>query len=299
MATAQMKGVGAPLQGLTGLYGDPMDTVDLMDEGVLESKANAIVSEHSEYGSQSYGYSGTVPSASPFSGQGAYDSGMTMMDGSGLEYPESGASIDNTPDTHRAPYPRGIIQPSWSNPDAWAEVGCQVKELHEPDLGGVEKYTQTNPAGAVNGFNIAVNRYESPDDITLATMNPDQLRGAGGGQGSNGRGNGGADVTQGFGHANSMEEFSHGHSLRYVDHTPMPFDYTNTHGEQDVPFMGRHPIQQMPFDGPDSPYYAAGEIDGANIPWEGRIGYPTQYVTPPEVTTLPPAPQTTDVWAYA
>ena len=40
------------LQGLKGLYADPQDLTDYMDEGVLEARANPVVAEHGEYGSQ-------------------------------------------------------------------------------------------------------------------------------------------------------------------------------------------------------------------------------------------------------
>jgi hypothetical protein len=86
--------------------------------------------------------------------------------------------------------------------------------------------------------------------------------------------------------------------MRYVQHDKMPQDYTNTHGEQDTPFWGRHPVQQMPFSGPDSPYFVMGDIDNANTPWEGRMTDPSPYMQPAEPTIgAPPAQE--DVWAYA
>jgi hypothetical protein len=286
-----------PLKGLSGLYGDPQDTVDLMDEGVLEAKANQPHPDHGHYGSQAYGYSGTDPSASPFGGMAAYDGGMTGQDFSVLLYDSPGQPDDVTPNDHCATYPRGIRQPSWGNPDAYADNGDALREVHGADLGGPEFYVNTAIADNLSGTDWTVDRYQSGDDISLA-QTPGQIKGSYNANGNTGRGAGSADVSQGYGVANSMEEFSHGHSMRYVHHDKMPTDYTLTHGEQDVPFNGRHPVQQMPFNGPDSPYYESGDFEGSNIPWEGRIGDPSQYVQPPE-PTIGPAPVSEDVWAYA
>ena len=299
MATAQMQNTGQPLQGLTGLYGDPQDTVDIMDEGVLEAHANPLHPDHGEFGSQSDGYSGTVPEASSYSDLQVYDAGMSGQDYAGSQYDTTvhDGPDDITPTSHQAAWPRGIIQPSWENADgAYAGVGDQLRELHGADLGGPEFYVNTAIADNLYGTDWSVERYESTDDILLVSS-PDQLKGTSSMSGT-GRGAGGADVSQGYGVANSLPEFAHGHSMRYVQQDKMPQDYTNTHGEQDVPFMGRHPIQQMPFNGPDSPYFEMGDIDGANTPWEGRISYPTAYVQPPE-PTITAAPPGMDVWAYA
>ena len=301
-----LPGAGSPLQGLTGLYGDPQDTTDLADEGVLEAKASAPHPDHGHYGSQDYGYSGTVPSASPFSGMAAYDGGMTGTGYAGLPYNAVGRRDDGPDDqtsgtSHQAAYPRGIIQPSWEAPDGeYARSGAQMREVHGADMGGPDFYVNTAIADNMAGTDWTADRYESPHDVMLSANVPGQVRGGGtGGSASNtGRGAGSADVVQGYGKANSLSEFAHGHSVRNVQHDKMPQDYTNTHGEQDVPFRGRHPVQQMPFSGPDSPYYSQGEIDGANTPWEGRIGDPSPYVQPPE-PTVTAAPASEDVWAYA
>src|SRR6266568_340236 len=301
MATAQTPDVAMPLKGLTGMYGDPQDTVDIMDEGVLEAKANPLHPDHGSYGSQDYGYSGTVPDASPFGGMSSYDAGMSGDDFSALPYDAAGRGHMDGPDdetsgrSHQAAYPRGIIQPSWQSPDGeYARAGDQLRQVHGTDLGGPEFYVNTAIADNLAGTDWTVDRYESVDDVALAQNTPDQLKG--GSASNTGRGAGSADVVQGYGKANSMDEFSHGHSMRYVQHDKMPQDYTNTHGEQDVPFAGRHPVQQNTFTGPDSPYFEMGDIDGANTPWEGRIGDPSPYIQPPEPTIGTP-PISEDVWA--
>lgn len=278
----------APLKGLSGLYADPQDTTDYFDEGVLEAKANAPDSDHSDYGSQSNGYSGTVPTESPFGGQQVYD-GWDAADAEefgGRGFRVAGTAIEQTPETHSSPYPRGIIQPSWENPDAWADVGEQIASLHSQDLGGPKFYNGNAPAGHEEPTDYTTNRYDAPNENYLADT-PGQIRGTGFDAGRGGYGGGNADTTQGYGVLNSLPEFQMGHSIRREQHDSAVFDYTNTHGEQHVPFMGRHPVEQMPLDGPDSPYFDNGSIDGANVVWEGRIGDPTVYTQPPEPTTLP------------
>jgi hypothetical protein len=284
------------LQGLTGLLPDPQDTTDVMDEGVLEARHNDLDPEHGEYGSQSYGYSGTVPSASPFSGQGVYEGSDPDPGYSGLEAPSRGVPLDRTPTSHRAPWPRGIVQFSNDSPDALSVAGKQIAELHSPDFGGPRVYNGNSLAGHEEETHYTTDRYDAPNENYLSPEVPGQLRGNGGRTGG-GYGGGNSDTTQGYGVLNDNPEFKMGHSIRRVQHDTVHFDYTNTHGEQNVPFQGRHPVQQMPLDGPDSPYYDAGNIGGANIPWEGRIGDPSPYVQPEE-PTIGDAPDSQDVFAW-
>lgn len=285
-----------PLQGLTGLYGDPQDVEDTFDEGALEARANVLDPDHAHYGSQAYGYSGTVPTDSPFTGFSIYDGGLAGDGYSGMTYPDMGVMDDHTPTAHCSPYPRGIQQPSWDNPNGYALAGEAMQAVHGVDLGGPDLYIFTAPGGRERPVNISVDRYDSPDDVMLA-KEPGQLRGSRSGS-NTGRGAGNADVDQGYGQANSLPEFAHGHSIRVVQHDSARFDYTATHGEQDVPFWGRHPVQQMPFSGPDSPYFSSGEIDGANIVWEGRMGDPAPYVQPPEPAFAAPLGGQPDVFAW-
>lgn len=289
----------AALQGLNGLYSDPQDTGDIMDEGVLEAKANDPDPEHGSYGSQSDGYSGTIPASQPYGPSEVYDGWQDNHDFSGRGYRITGEEIDKTPTTHASPYPRGIIQSgiaSMSTPGGLEIVGEQMCELHGPDLGGPRFFNADDPAGHENPTHYTTDRYDAPNDNYLSSDVPGQLRGAGSnGVGASGHGN--ADTTQGYGVLNSIPEFQMGHSIRRVQHDSVHFDYTNTHGEQNVPFPGRHPVQQMPLDGPDSPYFNAGSIDGANIVWEGRIGDPSPYMQSPEPTIGPP-PASNDVFAW-
>jgi hypothetical protein len=291
----------AALQGLSGLYPDPQDTTDYMDEGVLEAHASDISQDHSDYGSQYNGYSGTVPTASPFSGfavydgyDPGYDTGEYVATGRNL-YPlsTSGQEYDETPTTHASPSPRiGLSSMlAWDNPNGAAEVGDQINQLHGPDLGGVRFFLGHDPTGREEETHYTTNDYVAPNENYLSSDIPGQLKAAGNnGVGASGHGN--ADTTQGYGVLNSLPEFNAGHSIRREQHDRMPWDFTATHGEQNVPFMGRHPVEQMPLDGPDSPYFEMGDIDGANIPADGRIGDPTVYVQPPEPDVSPnPLPQ--------
>ena len=289
----------APLAGLKGLYPDPQVTDQFMDEGVLEAKANALDPDHSSYGAQYLGYSGTVPAAAPFAGQevyDGYDAGWSNQFG-GMDYPEPGEEIDKTPVTHASPYPRGILQQSWDNPDRLAVVGDQMMQLHRPELGATTLNVGNSPTGREEITHYTTDDYVAPNENYLSSDVPGQLRGNGGRE-QGGYGGGNADTTQGYGWLSSYEEFAAGHSIRRVQHDRMPWDFTATHGEQEVPFMGRHPVEQMPLDGPDSPYFDQGSIDGANVPWEGRIGYPSPYQQPVEPDVVPSQPSA-DVWAWS
>jgi hypothetical protein len=291
----------APLQGLKGLYPDPQDTTDIMDEGVLEARAapGTPDADHQHYGVQYYGYSGAVPLALPFSGQEVYDGfdpGMSNAFGS-MRYDVPGEETDKTPVTHSSPYPRGILQQSWDNPDGLAAAGEQLRELHVPEMGGTTLQVGNAIPGREEITNYTTADYVAPNENYLSADVPGQLRGSGGRE-QGGYGGGNADTTQGYGWLSSYEPFNSGHSIRREQHDRMPWDFTATHGEQQVPFQGRHPVEQMPLDGPDSPYFDAGDIDGANVVWEGRIGYPTPYEQPAEPTVVA-ATASQDVWAWS
>jgi len=288
----------AGLTGLGGLKGisDPVDTSSVMDEGVLEARANPLDSDHEDYGSQYYGYSGTVPTAEPWNSQGVYEGADPDPGYAAMGAPQPGVALDQTPTSHRAPWPRGIIQDSWDDPGMLAVAGEQTAELHSPDFGAPEFYNGFSPAGRETDTNYTTDRYPAPNESYQSPDIPGQLKGASSNSGS-ASGHGNADTVQGYGTLNSTPEFQMGHSIRRVQHDPVPFDFTNTHGEQDVPFMGRHPVYQADFTGPDSPYYEQGSIDGGLVPWEGYIGDPSPYVQPAE-PTIGEAPQSEDVFAW-
>lgn len=278
-----------------------------MDMGVLEARAApGTATSHGKYGSQSLGYGGPVPKeSSGYQIQPAYDAGFSdEFGGWGFEDHEDEPFLDRTPDVHGAPYPRGIIQEgiaSGNTPGGLEVVGQQMKQLHSTDLGGVKLMVGHDPADRQSVTRYTTDRYPAPNETVLGRNVPGQLRGGpagtlgGGGQ----YGSGQADTVQGYGQLNSNDEFQRGHSIRRIQHDRMPWDFTGTHGEQDVPFRGRHDVRQNEYDGPDSPYFEAGAISGQHRPWEGRIGYPHEYEQPPEPHSLPAEIRLSeDVWAY-
>jgi hypothetical protein len=197
---------------------------------------------------------------------------------------------DRTPTAHDSPYPRGILQQSWDTPDALADAGQQIRSLHAADKGGPRAYTGSDPAGREVPSHYTTARYGAPNDTLLASV-PGQLAGTGGT---------GKDTSQGFGQLNpTNDEFRRGHSIRRVQHDPVPFDYTNTHGSGIRPFMGRIPIAQARFDGPDSPYAQQGGIDGAQVMMRsGGATPPTAYTAPPDPEMLQMPPATTSPFAW-
>jgi hypothetical protein len=246
--------------------------------------------------------------------QQAYDAGTGADAYWGYDFFNMESPIDQTPTTHDTLWPRGILQEgtaSLSTPGGLEYAADQMRVLHGTEQGGSYKLNRNDPAGHEDPTHYTTDDYTAPNQSMLAQV-PGQIKGANGsssgllGGGGSGHGNAGgsaADPDQGYGVVNSLPEFNAGHSIRRVQHDTAIFDYTNTHGEQDVPFYGRHAIVgQASFNGPDSPYFAMGSIDGNAIPWEGRIGDPTEYVQPPEPTVL--ASNTSDdsndiyAWGY-
>jgi hypothetical protein len=279
-----------------------------MDEGVLEARAApGTAKSHGEYGSQSLGYGGPVPRESAgYDIQTAYDAerpGNPEFGDWGFE--GSGEPIDKTPDVHCSPYPRGIIQDgmaSLNTPGGLEIVGQQMRQLHGRDLGGVTMLVRHDPADRQTVTRYSTDRYPAPNESVQGRNVPGQIRPVAGTFGGGGYyGSGQADTVQGYGKLNNNPEFQKGHSIRRIQHDRMPWDFTGTHGEQDVPFHGRHEVRQQQLYGPDSPYFDAGDISGANIPWEGRIGFPSDYVQAPEPYTLPAnlSSPHEDRWAYA
>ena len=277
---------GSPLSGLSGLYGNESpDPNQTFDEGVLEAHGSAVDSSHGDPGNQT---PGQLPYAGTTYGQPNQD-----VQGFTPDYSMRGVGgLDQTPSSHANPYPRGIIQQSWDDPDAVARAGVQASELHGIDQGGPRSVLGWSQAGREIQTNYTTDRYDAPNTNDLSSDVPGQLRGTG---------PMGKDTTQGYGKLNPSDpEWQKGHSIRRVQHDKMPMDYTNTHGSGPRPFLGRTPIAQARFDGPDSPYFSAGSIDGAQVMMRsGGATDPTPYEPPPDPTIAsglpagPPSP-----WAY-
>lgn len=303
---------GRPLQGLTGMHSSRNDpgAAQYMDQGVLEARANpGTATTHGKYGAQRVGYGGPVPGEHAEFGnyaiQGVYDAegGSDEFGDWGFEH--GGELIDKTPDVHSSPYPRGIIQEgvaSLNTPGGLEIVGQQMRALHSNDLGAVTLNVRHDPADRQTVTRYTTDRYPAPNETVLSRNMPGQNRPVAGTFGGGGYyGSGQADTVQGYGKLNDLDEFTRGHSIRRIQHDRMPWDFTGTHAEQDVPFLGRHEVRQRSLHGQDSPYFEAGDISGANIPWEGRIGYPTDYAQAPEPYTMPIdsiSNEGLDAWAY-
>jgi hypothetical protein len=306
-------------QGLTGLYGNPSGSPapQYMDQGVLEARAApGTATSHDEYGNQSFGYGGTVPLDPPTNAsQQAYDAGTDAEAYWGYDFFNMESPLDQTPTTHDVAWPRGIPQGpggSLSTPGGLEIAAEQMELLHGTEQGGSYLFNRNQPTGHEETTHYTTDDYVAPNQSMLAKV-PNQIKGAsqstsgllgGGGSGHGNAGGSAADVDQGYGVNNTLPEFNAGHSIRRVQHDKMPMDYTLLHGEQEVPFYGRHQIVgQMDFDGPDSPYYQQGSLGGAGlgVPWEGHIGPPTEYIQPPEPETVsaPSASDTSnDVYAW-
>lgn len=166
-----------------------------------------------------------------------------------------GEQVDVTPDSHAAPYPRGISQ------DPVAEA-AQRAALHGVDLGGPRRiigvpvpYEETVSGG----------REDSPNASILAGGIPAQLRS-------------GNDVDQGFGSTPGYG-FAFGRFLRRVFHDAVPTDRTGTvRGER--PFWGAHGLTPPRPYGTDSPYGDTPPYEGMQLRAD-RVTAPQPYVQPP------------------
>lgn len=302
------------LRGLRGLYGEGESQQEIpvhLDEGVLEARAApGTGTSHGKYGVQSLGYGGPVPKeSSGYQIQPVYDAGDSGEVYADWDFPKGGSTeeyLDRTPDKHGSPYPRGIVETKYGghslNTPAGLEVaGEQMKVLHGIDFGGQRLFIAHDPAERQTVTRYTTDRYPAPNENMLQANVPNQMRGLSGTFGGGGSfGIGQADTTQGYGQLNNIPEFQMGHSIRRIQHDRMPWDFTNTHGEQDVLFLGRHEVRQRRLDGPDSPYFESGDIGGQHVPWEGRIGFPREYIQPPNPYTVPAydSRESEDIWGW-
>lgn len=286
----------APLQGLIGLD----QPSSFMDEGVLEAHANVggIDQTHSTVGDAS----GQKWPAAYGTGYNGEVWGWEASQGEMPEYDQPGYPLDRTPSTHVAPYATGIIQPNLEEPGSYADAATRLAEqqviLHSRGLGGERLTNARSPAGRETEIDTTVDRYDAPNSNVLATNIPGQLRSvAAGGGGVNAGGK--SDTTQGYGKLNETEEFQRGHSIRIVQHDTLHFDHTLDNGGH-TPFWGRKVIGEAQFNDPNGPYGEVGgdPSKGNQVPWEGRIGFPTSYVQPSEPTVVNPPSGDSDNWAW-
>jgi hypothetical protein len=287
----------AGLAGLSGLYGVENDATGVSDEGVLESHAAPGTPDTShatpgDSSGQTYpagyglGYHGT-----------AYPQEISTEDRqTGEFYDAMGVDQDETPNTHSAPWPKGIIQDSYGETGQLSTASEQMSIPHAINRGGPQAYNQFSPTGREEPTNYTTDRYDAPNTNILADGVPAQLRGSGAGGG----GQAGKDTSQGYGQLNSIDEFTRGHSIRRVQHDPLHFDYTALDGGE-RPFIPRPPLGVQPsFNGPDSPYNdVQGGIGGSFQPdRQGGATFPTASVPIPDPTVAPSYVNEEDVWSY-
>jgi hypothetical protein len=242
--------MAAPLAGMTGLYGPPelphgQTGRDPTNWGTPPDRRHAIPGDSS--GERPYG--GTSYGQAPE---------LPAAAPSGAAAP-TGEQGDRTPTVHSAPYPRGIAH----DPLIVAE---QMRELHGLDLGGP---SVLEDAGTPYPVHLESGRYASPNQSVLAAA-PNQLR------------NGNDDVDQGDGSEQGWG-FAHGYQFRRWFQDPVPLDRTNLNGGE-RPFRGRHLVWQSRFDGPDSPYGAAGDTSVDMMQGPTPVGYATPYQQAPNPT---------------
>jgi hypothetical protein len=286
----------APLAGLSGLYGIENQATGVTDAGVLEAHAapGTPDSTHATPGDSAgqlypagfgVGYNAT-----------AYPTEISRNGQTGEFYEASGYELDETPSTHSAPWPRGIVQDSYETPGMLAVVSEQIGIPHAIDQGGPSAFNENSMVAHAEPTNYTTDRYDAPNTNILASNIPGQLRGAGTGGG----GQASKDVDQGYGQLNTLDEFQRGHSIRRVQHDSLVFDYTALNGGK-RPFIPRTDLGVQPaFDGPDSPYNEIqGGISGANLPDRtGGATFPTPYEPIPDPTVAPSYANDDDVWAY-
>jgi hypothetical protein len=290
----------ARLSGLGDLY-SRLDTSPkgYIDEGVEEARAAPGTPD------SRHAYPGDTSGEEYPAGFGAgYQAGTYYpeqenrgeYDYPGVCFYDPGVPLDQTPSGHGGAYPRPLATMySTVTPDDFAIVGEQMTELHCRDLGGPRVLNQRAPGGREAPVNVTADRYESPAENNLQRTHGQMRHPGTGSAGGSGGHLGAADVDQGYGELNTDPEFQHGHSIRVVQHDRMPWDFSILRGSEGT-WLGKHPIMETRFDGPDSPYDMAGLPNRLQV--AEKRGYPTEYVPPAEPTVLPaPAGDSgTDVW---
>lgn len=178
----------------------------------------------------------------------------------------SGVVYDHTPQSHAAPWPRGIPV----SQETWGEA---LETLHGTDLGGVGFHVKGHATAPELSYTSG--RFPAPNQTGVAAGVPGQLRG----------GPGGFDTTQGYGVPNTIDVFAAGQQIRRQANEGIVFDRTlRWAGER--PFLGAHPVVQARFDGPDSPFGEYGDTSRLGIK-DTPHSDPSPYAQPanPNVTS--------------
>jgi hypothetical protein len=241
----------AKLQGLTGLYGPvPLGEQgrDPREFGTTADPRHAVPGDASVQG---HDYLGT-----------AYGP-VINNDAKVASTPLQGLVVEQTPDSHAAPYPRGLTHDP-------LVAAAQMRTLHGLDLGGPRSIIGTVPTPYDQGVQQSLD--DSPNASGLAAGLPRQLRV-------------GTDVDQGDGTTPGYG-FGFGHLFRRVMLAGVPRNWAGTvRGER--PFLGRHSVAQARFDGPDSPYGTFGDTSTGMGNAPTPTGDPTPYTAAPNPTVQP------------
>jgi hypothetical protein len=244
--------MAAPLSGLTGLYG-PSDNEPHGQTGRdRDQQGTPADPRHAVWGDASHEL--------PYAGT-AYAPELPW-DQSWDSEPDPGQIQNTTPTSHAAPYPRGVEEDLVTYAD-------QMGIIHGLDQGGPARLVR---AGEPYPTHVDSGYHDSPDRSGLATDVPGQLRS-------------GKDLDQGYGRPNG-HGFNLGHAFRRWFKDPVPLDRTLS-VPAERPFYGKHPVWQARYDGPDSPYGAAGDTSQGMAMADTPYGYPTAYQGPRDPVVLP------------
>ena len=240
----------AKLQGLSGLYGPPPVGEEGRDPKEFGTTADPRHHIPGDASAQGHDYAGTA--YGPVINNAAEVSST----------PVQGLVIEQTPDSHAAPYPRGLTH----DPLVAAQ---QMRTLHGLDLGGPRSIIGTVPTPYEEAVDQSLDL--SPNASGLVAV-PRQLRA-------------GTDVDQGDGTTQGYG-FAFGHLFRRFKLAGVPRNWAGTvHGER--PFLGPHSVAQARFDGPDSPYGVAGDTSQGMGNAPTPVGNPTPYTAAPNPTVQP------------
>lgn len=240
----------ARLQGLQGLYGPPPVGEEGRDPKEFGTVADPRHKVPGDASAQGHDYLGT--------GYGPVINNDAKISSTPLQ----GLVVENTPDSHAAPYPRGLTH----DPLIAAE---QMRELHGLDLGGPRSIIGTIPTPYEQAVDQSLDL--SPNVSGLVAI-PRQLRA-------------GTDVDQGDGTTPGYG-FGFGHYFRRLLDSGVPRNWAGTvRGER--PFLGPHSVAQARFDGPDSPYGTFGDTSQGMGNAPTPTGDPTPYSPAPNPTVTP------------
>lgn len=277
------------MAGLAGLQGLSAQTVyPVPEENILSRSGGPADPRHGEIQAGAPPYL-TGPYPAQAGSQGAYGpSGLEdpFMDSWALS--EGTRDPDQSPDGHAGPFPApgyGQVR------DGAAEWGIQAEgmDAHAADF-GTPAIVAANPQGLeFENATFDQRRFESEGTTVTAGMRVPGtiLTGAGGGRDREVLGNGG----------NPHFSVAHVQRRDQVDGVPFNFQWMDA---SQRPFTVRQTGLKNSFDGPDSPYGAAGD-ETQNMmlgPDQAAVMTDATAYTAPAAPTVAPAAPASDSWAW-